>query len=240
MGEHVRRPRRLQHERERAEQQLGHAGRRRGALHERRHLGGPHPRHGAGHAPELRPERRAERRPALLQPRDGAPAHPRRDPAPQVRGGWRADPRSRGESRYELPRAHSGGHAVHVPDARSERDGAEHGADVAPGASRRSALRLRRLPRAQPDAARLPHDRGGVGIVRRDRARHGGAAHHARYGRRAGAPHGRHAGRRRRVLSRRPPVARAELRAVSHEERSDAARQSRSRRHHRVRRRAAG
>ena len=108
------------------------------------------------------PQRRPERRPALRQPRRRAAAHPRRDPAAQVRRRRRADPRSRGQSRHQLPGEDSRRHAVHVPDARPQRPGAEHGADLAPGAARRGAQRLRRLPRAQPAAARLRRHRRGA------------------------------------------------------------------------------
>ena len=41
---------------------------------------------------------------------------------------------------------------LHVPDARQERHGAEHGPDLAPGPARRDPQRLRRLPRPQPEA----------------------------------------------------------------------------------------
>ena len=64
--------------------------------------------------------------------------------------------------------------AVHVPDARQGRHGAEHGADVAPGPARRGPQRLRRLPRPQPEADRLRADRrreAGLRGLRPDRSR---------------------------------------------------------------------
>ena len=72
-----------------------------------------------------RAEERQRRRPA---------ARPRRQPRHQLPG---QDPRRRG---------------LHVPDARQERHGAEHGPDLAPAPARRDPQRLRRLPRPQPEA----------------------------------------------------------------------------------------
>ena len=60
-----------------------------------------------------------------------------------------------GNPRYELPGEDSGGCAVHIPDARQTRNGAQHVANLAPGATGRSALQLRRLPRACAEGPRV-------------------------------------------------------------------------------------
>ena len=49
---------------------------------------------------------------------------------------------------------------LHVPDARQERHGPEHGPDLAPAPARRDPQRLRRLPRPQPEADPLQGHRG--------------------------------------------------------------------------------
>ena len=105
-------------------------------------------------------------------------AHPRRDPAAQDRRRRPADPRSRGQSRHQLPGQGAGRLAVHLPDPRPQRHGAQHGADLAPGAPRRGAQRLRRLPRAQPAAARLRHHRRGAARLPGRRSEHDDAAAH--------------------------------------------------------------
>ena len=82
---------------------------------------------------------------------------------------------TRGQSGHQLPGQDPRRHTVHLPDARSQRHGAQHGPDLAPGAAGRGADRLRRLPRAQPAAARLRADRGRASPSTRSRtssARH--------------------------------------------------------------------
>ena len=69
------------------------------------------------------------------------------------------------QSGHELPGEDPGRHAVHLPDARPARARAQHGADLASGAAGRGAAELRRLPRAQPAAARVrEHGGGGAGL----------------------------------------------------------------------------
>ena len=67
--------------------------------------------------------------------------------------------RPRRQPRHELPGEDPRRLAVHVPDARQARHGAEHGPDLAPAPARRDPQRLRRLPRPQPEADRLQADR---------------------------------------------------------------------------------
>ena len=124
-------------------------GRRRG-LRRRRHLGGAHP-----HAAGGRPTAPIRTTAALRRRRRRAHAHPRRDPGAQGRAARAAAARRPEGNRHQLPGPHAGRHVVHLPDARPPRHGAQHGADLAPGAAGRGALRLRRLPRPQQGAARL-------------------------------------------------------------------------------------
>jgi hypothetical protein len=134
-----------------------------GKYAQQRHLGGARGRHGAAQPSQLRAERSA----AIHQPRRRTLAHPGRDSAAQVQRPGPTDPRSGRQPGHQLPRQARGRYAVHVPDARPQRHGAEHGADLAPGAAGRVARRLRRLPCAQPAAARVrEHGRGGCRATR--------------------------------------------------------------------------
>ena len=73
--------RRVHQPRQRHAAQLAQPGGRRRPLRQRRHPRHPHPGDGADDRPQPRPEGR----PAVLQPRQRAAAHPRRDPGAQVR-----------------------------------------------------------------------------------------------------------------------------------------------------------
>ena len=115
----------------------------------------------ADHRPQGR-----ERGPALLQPRRRATASAGRDSAAEVRTAT-SSPRPDGNPDTSFLAKIPADVGVHVPDARQARHGAERGADVAPAAAGRSPHRLRRLPRAQPEADRLPaHARRASRITR--------------------------------------------------------------------------
>ena len=70
-----------------------------------------------------------------------------------------ADSGSRRQSGHQFSGQARRRYAVHVPDARPQRHGAEHGADLASGAAGRVARRLRWLSCAQPAAAGLRRPR---------------------------------------------------------------------------------
>ena len=147
--------RRVHQPRQRHAAELAQPGRRRRPVHERRHPRRPHPGDGA----DDRPQPRREVRPAVPQPRQRAAAHPRRDPAAQVRrtASSRSTPTAtptRASSRRSPPTS-----AFTFQTLDKRRHGAEHGPDLAPAPARRDPQQLRRLPRPQPEADRLQADR---------------------------------------------------------------------------------
>ena len=137
---------------------LAGPGRRRRPLCQQRHPRHPHPGHGAAIDPRGR---------QVLQLRQRTAAHPRRDSGAQVHqatgasatGVQPTDPDGNPDTSFlaKIP----ADVALHLPDARQGRHGAEHGPDLASAAARRSPQQLRRLPCPQPAADSVREDRRG-------------------------------------------------------------------------------
>ena len=135
--EHLRRPRRLQHAENGQSSNWGTQGADAGQVHERRHLGGAHRRDGAEHAPQLRPERRptqlfaATRTSACASSARSRCARSTRDGAPVL------DPEGNPDTSFLAKIPADTPFTFQTLDRNGT--GAQHGADLAPGAARRDA-----------------------------------------------------------------------------------------------------
>ena len=234
----LRRPRRLQHRRERAERQL--VLRRAPTPASTRT-----PTSGRSASSRWRPNTHRSLRPARGQallratPASGCGSWARSRCARPTRR-RHADARPGGQSGHQLPGEDPGRHAVHLPDPRPRRAGAQHGADLAPGAAGRGAARTaaaatRTASSRSPSRARrrrcpatAVYDLAATTpLLTRDAGGNPGAD-------RAAA-----AGGRRRVLPRHPADPAAQLRLLPHRHEPDATGQPGPRRP-RALRRAAG
>ena len=183
------RPRRLQLLRRR-EQQLGVAGLRRGKILQRRHLGRPDPGARADQPPELRAERKGIT--SSITPPNVCGLWVRFHCGSSTRGGAPIlDPEGNPDTSFLAKIPADTPFTFQMID----RNGLvlDDGADMAPGAARRSAHRLRRVPLTQPVSALVRAHGGGTSRVQTSRPDEGGVAAHSL----------------RRDTSRRPEASRA-------------------------------
>ncbi len=121
---------------ERPVEQLGHAGRRRRQVHERRHPGDPHPRHGAAFASQLRPARRPHS--STATPTNACASSARFRCASSTRQNQPIlDPDGNPDTSFLAKIPADSPFTFQTLD--QQRHGAEHGPDLAPGAAGRDA-----------------------------------------------------------------------------------------------------